>query len=121
MVEALVHAVGNGAVVEKGSEHFLGGADDVLDTPDVQEGFLLTGEGRVRQVFGGGRRTHGNRHVRVTGRQAGERGADLGVETLRELGFHDPLTDLRAGLGQGVDVIDVQRIERGVDLVVQTT
>jgi hypothetical protein len=29
------------------------------------------------------------------------------------------LTDLGAGLGQGVDVIDVQGVERGVDLVVQ--
>ncbi|BAQ73570.1 uncharacterized protein POS17_1876 [Pseudomonas sp. Os17] len=30
------------------------------------------------------------------------------------------MTDLRAGLGQGVDVIDIQRIEGGMDLVVQT-
>jgi hypothetical protein len=80
VVEALVHAVGNGAVVEQRSEHFFGGADHVFDATDVQEGFLLTGERGVRQVFGGGGRAHGHGHVRVAGGQRGERGADFGVQ-----------------------------------------
>ncbi|VVN12319.1 hypothetical protein PS639_03855 [Pseudomonas fluorescens] len=119
VVEALVDAVGNGAVVEQRGEHLFGGANDVFDATDVQEGLLLTGEGSVRQVFGGSRRAHGHGHVRVAGRQRGERGADFGVEFLGELGFHDPLTDLRAGLGQGVHIVDVQGVERGMDLLVQ--
>ncbi|MNV03287.1 hypothetical protein D3C71_935470 [compost metagenome] len=119
MVEALVHAIGDRAIVEKGGKHFLGGANDVFDTTDVEEGFLLTGERSVRQVFGGSGRTHGHGHVRVAGRQRGERGADLGIQFFRELGFHDPLTDLGTGLGQGIHVIDVQCIECVVNLLVQ--
>ncbi|MNZ65162.1 hypothetical protein D3C78_833490 [compost metagenome] len=119
VVEALVHAVGNGTVVEQRGEHFLGGADDVFDATDVQEGFLLTGERRVWQVFGGGRRTHGNGHIRVALRHFGKGSADFAVQPLGKLGFHDPLTDLSAGPGQGIDVIDIQRVQRGVDLGVQ--
>src|SRR3989344_615067 len=36
VVEALVHAIGNRAIVEKGGEYFLGGTNDVFDTTDVQ-------------------------------------------------------------------------------------
>ena len=52
--KTLVHTVGNGPVIEQRSEYFLGRTDDVVHTADIQEGFLLTGKGRIRQVFGGG-------------------------------------------------------------------
>ena len=119
VVETLVYAVGDRTVVKEGGKHFLGRADHVFDAANVEEGFLLAGKGGVRQVFGGGRGTHGDGHVRVTGRQGGEGGANFFVELLGELGFHDPLADLGAGLGQGVDVIDVQGVQRGVDLGVE--
>src|SRR6185369_17235728 len=61
--EALVHAVGNGAVVVQRGEDFFDGVQDVFQADDVQEGFLLAGEGSVRQVFGGGRGTYGEGHV----------------------------------------------------------
>ena len=54
VIKALVHAVGNRTVVEQGSEHFLGRTNHVFYATDVKEGFLLTGKGCVRQVFGGG-------------------------------------------------------------------
>ncbi len=53
MVEALVHAVGNRAIVEQRGKHFLGRADHVFHAADVEEGFLLAGERSVGQVFGG--------------------------------------------------------------------
>jgi hypothetical protein len=56
--EALVHAVGDGAVVVQRREHFLDGVEDVLVAVDVEEGFLLAGEGGIRQVFGGGGGAH---------------------------------------------------------------
>jgi hypothetical protein len=37
----------------------------------------------------------------------------------RERGFHDPLADLGAADGQRVHIFNVQRIQRGVDLVVE--
>ena len=119
MIEALVHAVGDGAVVEQRGEDFLGGADHVVHATDVEEGFLLAGEGCIRQVFGGGRGTHGHGHVVVAGAHGGEGFTNLLVQLGGELGVHHPLANLRAGLGQGIDVIDIQGVERCVDLRIQ--
>src|SRR5690606_38051481 len=66
VVEALVHAVGNGAVVEQRSENFLGGADHIVHATNIEEGFLLAGEGGVRQILGGCRRAHRHRQIFVT-------------------------------------------------------
>jgi hypothetical protein len=52
--EALVDAVGDGTVVVKRGEHVTHRLQHVLGAADIEEGFLLTGERRVRQVFGGG-------------------------------------------------------------------
>gem|GEM_PF-3119204 len=120
VIETLVHAVGNGTVVEQRGEHFLGRADHVVHATDVEEGFLLAGKGRVRKVFGGGRGADRDGHVVVAAGHFGEGRANVGIELRRELGVHDPLADLRAGLGQGVDVIHVEGIEQSVDLIVQT-
>ena len=119
VVEALVHAVGDGAVVEQGGEYFFGRADHIVHAADIQEGFLLTGKGGVRQVFGGGRGAYGDGHIGVATGHGGEGAANFAVQALGELGFHHPLADLRAGLGQGVDVIDIQGVQRRMDLLVQ--
>ena len=89
---------------------------DVLVAVDVQEGFLLAGEGGVRKVFRGGRGPHREAALAFgSDRLVG--GLDLGLEPGREGNVDDPLADLRAGLRQGVHVIHVQRVERGVDAV----
>ncbi|MCY1396959.1 hypothetical protein D9M71_119450 [compost metagenome] len=119
VVEALVHAVGDGTVVEQGSEYFLGGADHVVHATDVQEGFLLAGEGGVRQVFGGGGGAYGHGHVVVAAGHFGEGLADVGIQLGGELGVHHPLADLRAGLGQGIHVIDIKGVQRRMDLIIQ--
>ncbi len=119
VIEALVHAVGDGAVIEQRSEHFLGRADHVIDAADVEEGFLLAGERGVWQVFSGSRGTDSNGHVVVAGGHFCEGRTDFRIQAWREFGFHDPLANLRAGLGQGIDVVNVQRVERGVNAVVQ--
>src|SRR5690606_13412037 len=72
VIEALVHAVGYGAVVEQRGKHFLGGADDVVRPPNVQEGFLLTGKGGIRQVFGGSGGAYGDGEIVIAGSQLGE-------------------------------------------------
>ena len=51
VLELVVHAVGDGPVVVEGREDILDGLQDVLDAADVQEGFLLAGEGGVGKVF----------------------------------------------------------------------
>src|SRR5690606_41371320 len=62
-------------------------------------GFLLAGEGCVGQVFGGGRRTHGEGALAV-GIQRSEGAADGLLEIGRERGVDHPLADLGAGSGQ---------------------
>jgi len=44
VLETLVHAVGDRAIVVERSENFLDLVQHVLDAGDVQEGFLLAGE-----------------------------------------------------------------------------
>src|SRR3546814_17391591 len=62
-LEAVVHAVGDGTVVVEAGEDFLDLAHDVVGAGDVEEGFLLAGEGGVGQVLGGRGRTHRHGHV----------------------------------------------------------
>ncbi|MNQ41558.1 hypothetical protein D3C85_552360 [compost metagenome] len=119
VVEALMHAVGDGAVVEQRGEYFLGRADHVVDAADVQEGFLLAGEGSIRQVFGSGRRAHGYGHMLIAVGHGGEGGANLRIQFGRERCVHHPLADLRTGLGQSVDVVDIEGIQRRMDLRIQ--
>ena len=67
VIEALVHAIGNGAVVEQRGEHLVHGAQHAGLAAHVEEGFLLAGEGGLRQVLGGGRGAHRDRDVRAAG------------------------------------------------------
>ncbi len=85
---------------------------------DVEEGLLLAGEGGVRQVLGGRRGAHREAALALGGDLL-VGGLDLGLELGREGQLHDPLADLRAGLGQRIDVIHVERIERGIDAIGQ--
>ena len=118
--EALVHAVGNGAVVVERSENFLDGVQDVFQADDVEEGFLLAGEGSIRQIFGGGGGTHGEGHVGGgIGDQALVLLGDGDGQFHRERGIHDPLADLGTAGGECVDVFDIERVEGGVDLVIE--
>ena len=58
-----MHPIGDCAVVEERCEHLVQGVVEVIEAADVEEGLLLAREGRIRQVFGGGRRTNGDRKV----------------------------------------------------------
>ncbi len=58
VLETLMYPVGNGAIVVERREDLAHGVEDVVDPFDVEEGFLLSGKGRIRQVFGGCRRAY---------------------------------------------------------------
>jgi len=45
--------VGNGAIVEQRGIHFMHRVHKMFLAAHVQEGFLLAGEGRLRQIFSG--------------------------------------------------------------------
>ncbi len=122
MLEALVDAVGDGPVVEQGGEDLLDPVLDVVQTLDVEEGLLLTGEGGVGQILGGGRGAHGpgDRGGAGLGGQAGEGVVDRRFQCRREGLLHDPAADARTGLGERRDVVDVQFIEDRLDALVQS-
>jgi hypothetical protein len=111
VLEAAVHAVGDGAVVVEGGEAALDGVDQVVGALDVQVGLLLAGEGGVRQVLGGGGGTHRELQV-FTGFRAHQAMvvADARFQSGRQRRFHHPAANLAAGLGQGDGVVDVQRL-----------
>src|SRR5690606_18753509 len=64
VLEAVVHAVGDRAIVVQRGEDFLERVDDVIGTADIEEGFLLAGKRGIGQVLGGGRGTHGDGDIR---------------------------------------------------------
>ena len=121
VIKALVHSVGDGTVVKQRCEDFLGCVDHVVHAANVQEGLLLAGKGGVRQVFCSSRRAHGYRQFGVALREGIKGFANSLVQRRRELGIHHPLANLGAGLSQGIDVIDVEFVQRSIDAVVQTT
>ena len=118
MIEAVVDSVGNRAVVKQRGEHILDGFQHGIDAADVQEGFLLAGKGGIRQVFGGGGGADCHRDV-VAGGQRLECIADVGFQLGGEGRLAHPFANLFAGGGQGLDILDVQRIQRRIDAIVQ--
>ncbi len=117
--EALVNAIRDRPIVEQGRKDILDRQHDVIQPADVEKRLLLAGERGVGQVFGRGRAAHGDRDILVA---IGQRckGLSNGVfEFGREGVFDDPVTDLFACGDQGIDVIDVKIIQRGIDLVSQ--
>ncbi len=121
VVKALVDAVGNGAVVVERREHFPDRVQDRFQAFHIQEGFLLSGEGGIRQVLGGGRRAYGDgnlaaglrHHLAISGR-------DLVIEARGQGRLQDPAANFSAGLGQGIHVIHIERGQGGVNALLQS-
>ena len=51
MVEALMHTIGNRAIGIQRGEHNVDGLHQVIQASYIENGFLLSCEGRVRQIF----------------------------------------------------------------------
>ncbi|MNE67951.1 hypothetical protein D3C80_1635880 [compost metagenome] len=82
-----------------------------VDALHVEEGFLLPGKGSVRHVFCGGGRTHGKRGFRLAVGQLLVSQVYFALELCMERRVDDPLTDLRASLGQLGNVVNVSLIQ----------
>ena len=122
VVEAVVDAVSDRPVVVQRGEHAADRGEDVLDAADVQERLLLTGEGRVRQVFCGRARPHRPRHrlrLRITVDQSRVSGPDVGLERSRQRLLLDPLTNCGADVRELCDVADIERLDGPADALVE--
>ena len=47
MRESLVHTVGDGSIVKQGCKHQLDCLQNLVDSLDIEEGFLLSREGGI--------------------------------------------------------------------------
>ena len=119
VVEVVVHAVGDRAVVVERREHLADRLEHPVDALDVEEGLLLAGEGGVGQVLGGRAGTYGEGHLVAPGHQLVVRRPDVGLEVLGEVAGRDRLADLLAHLRQRAGVVGVEPLELAGDLLGQ--
>ena len=120
MVVALVHAIGDGAVVEQGSKHVLHRHQHRIVTLDVKEGFLLPGKRGVRHVFCGGRGAHGKGGLRVISGELVVRVVNGFFQFRLERCVDDPLADLRPGFSKLGHIINIRFIQQVVNALVYT-
>ena len=110
VVEPVVGAVGDGAVVVERGVHAADRRQHVVHATHVEEGLLLPGEGGVGQVLRRRRGAHGPRHgvgVGLALQQRGVRAPDRGLQVRWEgLRLH-PAPHLRPDPRQRGDVLDV--------------
>ena len=122
VLELVVHAVGDGPVVVEGREDVLDGGQDVLDAADVQEGFLLPGEGGVGKILR--RRAGADGPGEVLGaavlvHQLLVGVADLRLEVRQEGCLAHQGADFLARCRQGRHVVGIQADQPVGDLLVQ--
>ena len=116
VVEAVVDAIGDGAVGEERGEDAPAGIQQGARAADVEIGLLLAGEGGRGQVLGRGGAAHGDVGIRAElGLELGVGARDLVGEVRRELPVGDPVADARAGARERLDVGDVQARQRLAD------
>jgi len=119
VVKTLVNAIADRAIIEQGGKHFLDGNHHTVDAANIQEGFLLAGEGRIRQVLCGGGRTNRYRQISVALTNLCIGVADSAIQSGLERRIHHPLADLLTGLGQGDHIIHIQSAQGVIDLLCQ--
>ncbi|MNP36381.1 hypothetical protein D3C76_1297660 [compost metagenome] len=118
VIVPLMHPVGDGAIVEEGGKHMLDGGHDRVYAAHVEEGLLLTREGGVRHVFGGGGGAHREGGL-DPGAQLVVGGTHRLLQRRLEGGIHHPVTDLLTGPVEGGNVVHIQAVEQVVDLAVE--
>ena len=108
MRKALVDAIGNRAVVIKRSKDVLGSVEHVVDAFDVQECFLLSSEGRVGQIFCGGRRAHCKRGMGIVFGEFGVRITNLFFQGRLKWRIGNEFAHHFAGTRQRLEVFNIQ-------------
>src|ERR671914_383258 len=117
-IKPMVGAIGDGAVVVERGEDVLDGDEKGIKPTHVQEGLLLAGERRLREILGGGRRADGDRDIRarLAIKLTVSRYDGL-FKVCGERRSYDPAPDHRAGFCEGLDIINVESGQGSIDPV----
>ncbi len=110
MLEVVMHAIGDGAVVVEGGETALDRVDQIIRTLDVEVGLLLPGKRSIRQILGGGGGTHREQQG-FPGLRAHQSMvvADARFQTCGQGSRQHPAANLAPGQGQSLRVVDIER------------
>ena len=123
VIEAVMGAVSDRAVVEQRREHLVHGAQHLRAAAHVQKRFLLARERRLGQVLCRRRGSYGDCERRAavwsSAVQALERAEHRDLERLRETRGEYPVADSLSGRGQSGDVFDVEVLQRLCDALVE--
>ena len=111
VIEAVVHAVRDRAVVEQRRENFVDRREHGLLAAHVQEGRLLARERRVREILGRRGRAHRDAVAALRAERA-VRAGDLVAEPRGQLRVEHGAADLGSRARQCVDVFDVEIVEQ---------
>ena len=119
--KAFVYTVRDGTVVVQRGEHVVHRFFHIVQTFNVQEGFLLTRKWSVWQVFGSGRRAHSHRNFfgAWVSNHFFPCSLNVGIQFSWKRSVHHPLTDVFAALCQSVDIVNIQSIQSRIDAVIQ--
>ncbi len=99
VIEALVHAIGDGAIVEQRGVDLVHRREQAVAAAHVEEGLLLAGERGLGQILGGGRGAHRHGDL-AAGIHLLPGIQHLALQPLRERRGEHPAADLRADVRQ---------------------
>jgi hypothetical protein len=107
VIEVAVHPIGDGAVVEQRGIDLMHAGEQMLFAAHVEKGFLLAGEGGLRQILGSRRGAHGHRELAALPHLAPRRDNFL-LESRRERGCEHPAANLLADDGEPFHIVHVE-------------
>ncbi len=109
VVEALVDAIGDGAVGEEGGVAAATAIEDGGDATDIEIGLVLAGDTGVGKILGGGTAADGDIQGMPVGSGKGPVSSlDFGSEIVGKFGSENGLTDLCAALAEIGDIVGVE-------------
>ena len=109
--KALMDAVGDRPVVVEACKYLPYRMKNIVKTIDIQECFLLTRKGGVRQILGSRRRSYRPGSGRRAVGKRLERRGKLRRQCAGQRRGDDPAPNFRAGPGERRDVVDIERGE----------
>ena len=118
MLKTLMNPVSDRPIIKQRSKHLFHRHQHIVDTDNIQKGFLLTGKGCVGQIFGSSRRTHSHRSwtrlghllIRIT---------HVLLKGGRKWQLNHPTADIRADSNQFRDVFHIQGSQGGLDTLIK--